>query len=129
MYSTVTVTPKVNFVTTVTASIEPTSIVVEPSLYDEIDIIPKLHGGIISVIPVTSDDTIRVSAKLYTDMVYNGQYDKFDGDYIVTPKAHSQTVLGTKGKLMESDVTVIKIPYYETSNSIGGNTIYIANEV
>lgn len=54
--------------------------------------------------------------------------DPYQGSYVVTPKANSQTVLETKGKTMSDDVTVVEIPYYETSN-ISGSTVYIANEV
>ena len=54
--------------------------------------------------------------------------DPYQGDYVVTPKANSQTVLETRGKTMSENVTVVEIPYFETSN-ISGNTVYIANEV
>ena len=52
----------------------------------------------------------------------------YTGDYVVTPKAHEQTVLPTKRKIMADDVTVLEIPYWETSN-ISGKTVYIAEEV
>ena len=52
----------------------------------------------------------------------------YHGNYAVTPKAHDSTVLSTRGKVMLDDVTVIEIPYYETSNE-SGSTVYIANEV
>lgn len=51
----------------------------------------------------------------------------YDGDYIVTPKPYEEQVLETKSKLMVDDVTVLAIPYYETSN-ISGITIYIGGE-
>lgn len=54
--------------------------------------------------------------------------EKYDGDYVVIPKAHNATILATEGKLMEDDVTVTEIPYWETSNT-NGVTAYIANEV
>ncbi len=53
----------------------------------------------------------------------------YTGDYTVVPKAHSEQVLETAGKLMLDDVTVTKIPYYEVSNVKDGLTIYIAGEV
>ncbi len=55
--------------------------------------------------------------------------DYYDGDYVVTPKAHSETVLETTEKIMRDNVVVLKVPYYETSNLIGGYTAYIAGEV
>lgn len=52
----------------------------------------------------------------------------YDGEYIVTPKANESTVLQTRYKTMADDVTVLEVPYYETSN-ITGETVYIASEV
>lgn len=52
----------------------------------------------------------------------------YDGEYDVIPKAHEMQTLDTNGRLMEDDVRVQKIPYYETSNTVG-TTVYIANEV
>lgn len=56
-----------------------------------------------------------------------GSYDVYDGQYEVTPSAHNPIVLETREKLMADDVTVNKIPYYETSNE-SGLTVYIADE-
>ena len=52
----------------------------------------------------------------------------YTGDYTVTPLAHEQTVLKTKGRAMTDDVTVLKVPYYEVGNQ-SGDTVYIASEV
>lgn len=52
----------------------------------------------------------------------------YEGEYEVTPSAHNAIVLETDGKTMTDDVTVFKIPYYETSN-LTGKTVYIASEV
>ena len=57
------------------------------------------------------------------------EIESYDGDYIVIPKAFTEQVLETKGKKMEDNVTVKEIPYYETSNIDGGETVYIAGEV
>lgn len=54
--------------------------------------------------------------------------DIYEGDYIVIPSAHKDIVLETTNKLMEDDVTVVQIPYYETSN-VTGYTVYIADSV
>ena len=53
----------------------------------------------------------------------------YTGPYEATPKAEAQTVLETNGKFMDDDVTILEIPYYETSNLSGGKTAYIADEV
>lgn len=55
-----------------------------------------------------------IDAVIYTD------------DYEVTPKTYSQT-LDTANKLLRDDITVLEIPYFETSNDSDGLTVYIAN--
>ena len=52
----------------------------------------------------------------------------YQGEYVVTPKAETETVLQTNGFKMLDDVTVLQIPYYETHGT-HGTTVYIANEV
>jgi hypothetical protein len=53
---------------------------------------------------------------------------KYTGTYEVIPQAWQDVSLETAGKKMEQDVTVHKIPYYETSNPQGGMTVYIGGE-
>lgn len=55
-----------------------------------------------------------------------GAESSYEGDYIVTPRIHAQT-LNTKNKLMKDNVSVLAIPYYETSN-LSGKTVYIGGE-
>lgn len=64
-----------------------------------------------------------------TIVVDSSDHDYYTGDYVVTPKAHASTVLETNDKIMRDDVTVLEIPYYETSNLGGGYTVFIAGEV
>ena len=52
----------------------------------------------------------------------------YDGPYNVTPKIDPQT-LKTKDKLMADDVKIKAIPVFRVSNTSGGTTVYIANEV
>ena len=52
----------------------------------------------------------------------------YTGAYEVTPLAHSAVVLETEGLKMTDDVTVFKIPYYDTSNPYG-TTVYIAEDI
>lgn len=49
----------------------------------------------------------------------------YDGGYEVTPLPFTETILETARKQMTSDVTVLEIPYYETSNESGGYTVII----
>ena len=53
----------------------------------------------------------------------------YGGPYEVTPKAWDEQTLETNGKLMADDVTVFRVPYYETSNLFDGKTAYIAEEI
>ena len=52
----------------------------------------------------------------------------YEGEYIVTPRTVEQT-MPTKEKVMLEDVTIKAIPFYDVSNTSGGSTVYIANEV
>ena len=52
----------------------------------------------------------------------------YEGEYDVIPKVSEQT-LPTANKLLSNDVTIKEIPYFEVSNSSGGNTVFIGNEV
>lgn len=52
--------------------------------------------------------------------------ESYQGDYNVTPKIESQ-LIKTKNKKMEDNVTVLAIPYFETSN-LTGKTVYIGGE-
>ena len=53
---------------------------------------------------------------------------QYDGPYEVTPRVAAQT-LPTARKIMTEDLTVREIPRYDVSNTAGGKTIFIANEV
>lgn len=59
--------------------------------------------------------------------IFRGSSEIYDGEYVVTPKPFTEQTLETKEKLMADDITVLAIPYYETSN-ISGITIYIGGE-
>jgi len=70
----------------------------------------------------------EVNFTIEESIIISGEtYDVYRGEYVVTPKKDQQTILETKEKLMADDVTVLKIPYYETSNE-SGLTVYIAGE-
>lgn len=58
----------------------------------------------------------------------SAEADTYDGEYTVTPKVESQT-LETAGKLMDDNVTIKEIPYYNVSNNSGGSTVYIGREI
>lgn len=84
-------------------------------------------GGIVSL-----KHTVGGSCKLKS--IVNGQGgiympvypDMYSGELIITPKAHEEQTLECAHKTMPDNVTVLKVPYYETSND-DGTTVYIAS--
>lgn len=52
----------------------------------------------------------------------------YEGAYTVHSTAHEVQELPTANKHLVKNITVEKIPYYETSNSSDGITIYIGDE-
>jgi len=54
----------------------------------------------------------------------DGKYPVYTGATTVTPTDSNQ-MLATNKKSLESDITVLKVPTYETSNPAGGYTFTI----
>lgn len=52
----------------------------------------------------------------------------YEGSYEIVPKVHDQ-IVETKNKYLKEDLTVVAIPYYDVSNTVGGTTVYIADIV
>lgn len=52
------------------------------------------------------------------------EYEHYAGDYDVVP-GREGTVLETQDKVMDDDVVVHPIPFFEVSNPSGGYTCYI----
>lgn len=82
--------------------------VIQPNgtLYGELSVVREISGGLTippggSAIPI------------------------YEGAYEITPLAQTDTVMETKGKRMTENVTVLEIPYYETTNESGGYTVII----
>lgn len=57
------------------------------------------------------------------------EYDRYDGDYKVIPKAFEEQSLQTINKMLSENVVITEVPYWETSNTSNGLTAYIAKEV
>ncbi len=53
---------------------------------------------------------------------------QYDGEYSITPSVNEQT-LETAQTYLDADIKINKIPYAEVSNSSGGMTATIGNEV
>lgn len=98
-------------------------------MYRTVTIEPVIHSSLIEVTAELFDSTISASAEFAMPVkIYNIDPEYYQGPYTVTPRAHNQTVLETDGLMMTDDVTVLEVPYFETSNT-SGFTAYIANEV
>lgn len=59
-----------------------------------------------------------------------GEYvPEYEDAYTITPLAFQDIVLPTKDKQLKDNITIKEIPYYETSNTSGGSTVYIAGQI
>lgn len=74
-----------------------------------------------------SEDGARFRVDGLVQVISGG--DVYEGPYEVIPRAHNEVILETANKTMEADVTVRRVPYYETSNLFDGKTAYIAEEL
>lgn len=84
--------------------------------------VTRIQGDTIHIQSVSGDTPLQV--KSVASGGGGGYVRRYTGDYTVTPLAASDVVLPTANKLMTDDVTVLKIPYFETANE-SGNTVYI----
>lgn len=66
----------------------------------------------------------EIGVEIGSELVPVGDYERYDGDYSVTPKFEQQR-LQTKNKVMDFDVDVKTIPLEKVANSSGGNTVII----
>ena len=67
-----------------------------------------------------------LTGRLDTYIPKTGQ--QYKGLYEIKPLADYDVILKTKNKILEKDITVLKIPYYETSNTFDGLTVVIGGE-
>lgn len=51
----------------------------------------------------------------------------YEGEYTIRPQPRAEVVLPTANRRLAADVTVERIPYYETSNVSGGYTAIIGD--
>lgn len=58
-------------------------------------------------------------------IVNNIEGEHYQGTYIVTPKVAEQTILATRNKVMDDNVTVLEISYSAVTNPSGGKTAII----
>ena len=65
--------------------------------------------------------TVERAVRIYEAEMYAGPYS-------VTPSPDAQT-LETEGLVMQEDVNIRSIPFFEVSNTVGGTTVYIGKEI
>ena len=87
---------------------------------------PKITVNILdSTVNVAVPDEV-VNVEIMTPVVRVGGGPIYTGDYEVTPLAWEDQTLETEGKEMLQNVTVFKVPKWDTANPSGGRTCYIA---
>lgn len=75
----------------------------------------------------TLSGSVSTSQTLCGSLSMPGSFERYEGGYTVIPAVAAKS-LSTKDKLMQDDVTVTAIPYYEVSNPQGGSTIVIGDD-
>ena len=85
----------------------------------------EITGSIQSVLNLTGNlsNTLTLSGKLSPSSI--PLYPMYDGVYEVTPLPELDIILNTKKKLLNDDVVVNSIPYFEATNDSGGYTVTI----
>lgn len=77
------------------------------------------------------EDEIEIQ-ELELDVIIEGtinpDIDTYKGSYNIIPLAYKKQELETKNKLMEKNLIVKEVPFYEVSNQ-EGTTVYIGSEV
>lgn len=76
-----------------------------------------------------SDQSMAVDFGDFQKIILPSNLPIYAGNHTITPRAKEVQVLETKDKVLLKDLTVKEVPYYETSNLSGGNTVYIGTEV
>lgn len=84
----------------------------------------EVNGQVTGVLS-SQNETIKGSLSLVS---IGEDFPTYDGETIVIPRAYDDIVLATAGTLVETDIVVLNVPMYETSNLAGGTTVYIARE-
>lgn len=89
--------------------------------------LPVVFSELTKDIPVTFEDKTELLpvkfGEIQTVAIGGAEYM---GDYRITPKVKQQTV-PTKDRLLRKDMTVEAIPFFNVSNTSGGDTVYIGD--
>ena len=107
------------------------SLSVEPELTGALSTVDSTLTG-----KLTTDEAHELTGSLsIEELSLNGELhippevpvENYQGEYTVASKPFKDSVLETGGLRMTQDITIEKIPYYETGNE-SGYTVYIGGE-
>ena len=80
------------------------------------------------VVQLTISQETPISLTVVDGGAIGPEYEHYAGAYEVIP-SDEKTTLPTAHKVADSDITIHPIPFFEVSNTAGGNTIYIGGEI
>ena len=90
---------------------------------------PPLSSAVIaSMEKMIAEAEWRLNVAAETDEEKSEEYESYDGEYRITPKAFQSQMLDTENKVLDRNIVVAEVPYYETGNAANGVTSYIAKE-
>lgn len=90
---------------------------------------PPLSSAVIaSMEKMISEAEWRLNLEVETNEQKSEEYESYDGEYKVIPKAFDSQMLDTANKVLDRNVVITEVPYYETGNEANGVTAYIAKE-
>ncbi len=72
----------------------------------------------------TQEKLLDVDLETDTIEIIKTDAESYEGPYNITPLAFQEQEFETKDKILEENIKVKEIPYYETSNQYG-DTVYI----
>lgn len=87
---------------------------------------PTITGAISGGRVGNLQGVIQSNGTITGQIAIGGVEETYKGTYEVIPKVYSQS-LPTKNKVMKENISILEIPYYETSN-LSGKTVYIGGE-
>lgn len=76
----------------------------------------------------TRNENIKVDFEHLQVVSDNAEVEYYKGDYTVTPKVEKQE-LETRQKFLTENVKIKEIPFFEVSNTEGGQTVFIGKEL
>ena len=90
---------------------------------------PPLSSAVIaSMEKMIAEAEWRLNVASETNIEKSEEHESYEGEYKITPKAFDSQTLDTENKILERNIVITEVPYYETGNEANGVTSYIAKE-